>query len=102
MASLAFMEGLFYCLSFSGYLRFSVMCNSEVDGSLATIPGLNSLPLVQLQSQDHQIVLEHYPQKLSASGRYAIRLDQGIIKYAQFFCIFCSIFLYYFSLEVAQ
>ena len=27
---------------------------------------------------------------------------QGIIKYAQFSCIFCSIFLYYFSLEVAH
>ena len=28
--------------------------------------------------------------------------NQGIIKYEQFSCIFCSIFLYYFSLEVAQ
>ena len=31
-----------------------------------------------------------------------VHYDQGIIKYAQFSCIFCSIFLYYFSLEVAQ
>ena len=51
------------------------MCNSEVDESLATITGNDALPLVQIQSHNQQVVLEHYPQKLSTSGRYAVRLD---------------------------
>ena len=58
-----------------GYLRFSVMCNSEADESLFTSG--TGAPLVQLQSHDQRLVLEHYPQKLSTSGRYAVRLDSA-------------------------
>ena len=37
-----------------------------------------------------------------ANAEEILNKIQGIIKYAQFSCIFCSIFLYYFSLEVAH
>ena len=51
------------------------MCNSEAEESLSTAG--TGTPLVQLQAHDQRLVLEHYPRKLSSSGRYAVRLDSN-------------------------
>ena len=43
--------------------------------------GVGSFPLVQLHGH-HKLVLEHYPSRISASGRYEVRLheSQWVIK----------------------
>ena len=65
-------------LAYNGYLRFSLKSN----GPRPYSPGvMQEFPLVQLQG-NHRIVLEHYPKKVSNSGRYEVRIheDDWVIK----------------------
>ena len=58
--------------SYNGFLRFATSCNG--DGRDSSI--LES-PLVQLQAANERIVLEHYTDKVSTSGRYEVRLHES-------------------------
>ena len=56
-------------LSYNGYLRFTTTSNGrQAFASDAAVV----YPLVQLQG-NYRVILEHYPLKLSASGRYEVR-----------------------------
>ena len=73
--------------SYNGYLRFTTWSEGHSDGVVESKAisnvGLNDIksrftdlfPLVQLVG-NYRIVLEHYPRKLSASGRYEVRLTE--------------------------
>jgi laminin alpha 1/2 len=56
--------------SYNGYLRFTT--NSNGDNQAFT----TSDPLVQIQG-NYRVILEHYPQTLSNSGRYEVRLHEN-------------------------
>ena len=58
-------------LSYNGFLRFSTSSNGDTPNSILTDP------LVQIQSHDGIIVMEHFSQKLSISGRYEVRLHEN-------------------------
>ena len=60
--------------SYNGYLRFTTTSNAE-NPFPAEVD--ISYPLVQLVGNS-RIVLEHYPRKLSNSGRYEVRYEQYI------------------------
>ena len=56
-------------LSYNGFLRFTLWSNGEKPYS----PGiLEEFPLVQLQG-NYRIIIEHFPKKVSNSGRYEVR-----------------------------
>ena len=59
--------------SYNGYFRFSTSSNGKVP------PASSGMlhPLIQLQSADQEIILEHYPAKLSSSGRYEVHLEES-------------------------
>ena len=61
------------------YFRFTVSNGGAVPISREF--GVGSFPLVQLHGH-HKLVLEHYPSRISASGRYEVRLheSQWVIK----------------------
>ena len=52
--------------------RFSLKSNGPRPYSPSVI---QEYPLVQLQG-NHRIVLEHYPKKVSNSGRYEVRMHE--------------------------
>ncbi len=56
-------------LSYNGYLRFTTWSNGPRPYSPDV---LLEYPLVQLQG-NQKIVIEHFPTKISASGRYEVR-----------------------------
>ena len=58
--------------SYNGYLRFTTTCNGIVKKAAIVHD-----PLVQLQAANKAIVLEHFPKKLSTSGRYEVKLNEG-------------------------
>ena len=57
--------------SYNGYFRFSTSSNGKVPTS-STLH-----PLMQIQAADQEIILEHYPSKLSSSGRYEVHLEES-------------------------
>ena len=56
-------------LSYNGFLRFSTSSNGDTPSSLL------SNPLVQIQSHE-RIIVEHFPLKISSSGRYEGRFHE--------------------------
>lgn len=56
-------------LSYNGFLRFSTSSNGDTPNSLL------SNPLVQIQSHE-RIIFEHFPLKISSSGRYEVRFHE--------------------------
>ena len=58
--------------SYNGYFRFSTSSNGKVPPASSMLH-----PLIQLQAADQEIILEHYPAKLSSSGRYEVHLEES-------------------------
>lgn len=56
--------------SYNGFLRFTTWSNGD-------LPLSGSSPLAQLQAYNGRLVLEHYPIKVSSSGRYETRLHES-------------------------
>eukprot|EP00094_Tigriopus_californicus_P001836 TCALIF_01772-PA protein Name:"Similar to Lama1 Laminin subunit alpha-1 (Mus musculus)" AED:0.11 eAED:0.12 QI:0/0.86/0.58/1/0.95/0.95/24/1780/2877 len=68
-------------LSYNGFLRFSTASNGPIPYS----PGvLDEYPLVQIIGNS-QVVLEHFPRKMSSSGSYEVRMheDEWVVKETQ-------------------
>ena len=58
--------------SYNGFFRFSTSSNGKVPPTSAV-----RHPLIQLQAANQEIILEHYPAKLSTSGRYEVHLEES-------------------------
>ena len=56
--------------SYNGYLRFSTSSNGDTPNAFSTDP------LVQIQSHQGLVIIEHFPNRLSSSGRYEVRLHE--------------------------
>ena len=58
------------------YFLFDYRFSLKSNGPRPYSPGvMEEYPLVQLQG-NHKIVLEHYPKKVSNSGRYEVRMHE--------------------------